>query len=111
MKTECFNEHWYDEQGRPEGGSSFGPGFAISWQHGPLGRGAERKPPNGAFVENVIAAVISRIEFYQDSEFHCVENAEALNYLKDAAAILDERTKSREAQGVEGTHEHRDAAE
>ena len=110
MKTDCFNEHWVDDKGRPEGGSSFGPGFAISWQHGPLGRGADRILPNGAFVENVIAAVIDRIEHYQRSEFECEENAIALERLKEAAGALHDRTVAREEAGVEGTHEHRDAA-
>ena len=29
------SEHWNDANGNPEGGSTFGNGFAISWQHGP----------------------------------------------------------------------------
>jgi len=45
-----FSEHWRDDKGRPAGGVSSGRGFAISWQNGPLGRGNERRDPNGAFV-------------------------------------------------------------
>lgn len=104
MKQGISQVHFHDDQGRPDGGHSFGVGFAIAWQRGPLGRGAERKPPNGAFVEDVIDAVIGRIEFYQASEFACAENAEALEALKAAAAWLDSRTKAREARAVEGTH-------
>lgn len=105
MKNGFFSEHWVDAQGRPAGGVSTGTGFTISWQNGPLGRGAERKMPNGAFVEDVLAAVIERIEFYQTSEFACQENADALALLRGAAQRLDDRTTSRERRGVEGTHE------
>lgn len=98
-------EHWTDEQGRPAGGSSYGGGFAISWQNGPLRAGGIERAPNGAFVEDVIAAVIGRIEFYQSSGFACQENADALDALYVAAKRLDDRTKSRETRGVEGTHQ------
>lgn len=100
-----FAQHWSDDKGRPAGGVSSGRGFTISWQNGPLGRGNERKEPNGAFVEDVLQAVIQRIVFYQDSEFACEENADALAYLRLAAKRLDDRTKDRDARAVEGTHE------
>ena len=97
-------EHWNDADGNPAGGSTFGNGFAISWQNGPLGRGAERRAPNGAFVEDLIQAVIGRIEFYQRSRFKCQENENALASLHRAAWELDQRTKTREVRAVEGTH-------
>ena len=56
MRQGHFEEHWSDKDGNPAGGVSSGRGFAISWQNGPLGRGVERREPNGAFVEDVIAA-------------------------------------------------------
>lgn len=104
MKNGYFQEHWSDES-NPAGGTSSGRGFTISWQNGPLGRGNERKEPNGAFVEDVLDAVIERIEFYQASKFRCIENAAALELLRAAAGRLDDRTKGRERRGVEGTHE------
>lgn len=104
MKQGHFEQHWVDEQGRPAGGVSSGRGFTVSWQNGPLGSGADRKEPNGAFVEDVIAAVIGRIEFYQASEFRSQYNATALDSLRAAAASLDARTKDRESRQVEGTH-------
>ena len=104
MLIEPKGENWSDDQGRPAGGSAYGPGFAISWQNGPLGRGPDRREPNGAFVESVIKAVANRIEFYEESEFACDENAAALAHLRQALAILNERTARRETQGVEGTH-------
>ena len=102
-----FEEHWSDESGTPTGGVSSGRGFTISWQNGGLAsgvEGTERKEPNGAFVEDVIQAVIGRIRYYQQSRFNCMENAIALTALEKAAEALDERTKEREDRGVEGTH-------
>jgi hypothetical protein len=94
-----------DDQGRPAGGYVRGTGIDIDWQSGPLMVDGERQEPNGAFVEDVIHGVIERIEYYQASEFHCVENAVALGHLKAAAEVLAERTRGRERRGVEGTHQ------
>lgn len=99
-----FSAHWNDAEGRPAGGASSGRGFAISWQNGPLGRGDERREPNGAFVEDVLAACLDRLEVYQASEFACDENADAIAYVRDALARLEARTARRIAAGVEGTH-------
>lgn len=107
MAKQGFKDaHWDDENGNPAGGSSFGSGFAISWQNGPLGKegSPERTGPNGAFVEDVIDAVIARIEYYQFSKFNCEENARALLHLQKAAEALDSRTKRRKDEGTEGTH-------
>lgn len=110
MRSEVAHNNVADEQGRPAGGETHGRGFAIHWQNGPLqvaatpDAPAHRREPNGAFVEDVIEAAIGRIEFYQASPFHCVENAVALGHLKAAAEVLAERTRGREARGVEGTH-------
>ena len=77
MRTAINEEHWLDGNQNPAGGTTFGPGFSIGWQNGPLGRNVTRKPQNGAFVEDIIQAVIGRIQFYQDSKFNCADNAEA----------------------------------
>ena len=104
MKSGITSEHWDDANGNPCGGNTFGNGFAIGWQHGPLGRGAERKEPNGAFVEDVIAAAIDRLEYYQRGKFASDFNREALGHLREAAGILHARTSDREKRSVEGTH-------
>jgi len=93
-----------DENGAPAGGSVKGVGLTIEWQNGPLGRGEDRIDSNGAFVEDVIAAVVQRIEYYQKSKFRCTENVEALVALKMSLECLDRRTKAREEREVEGTH-------
>jgi hypothetical protein len=74
-------------------------------QNGPLGRGADRIEPNGAFVEDVLDIVADRIRFYQASKFACRTNALALTKIEEALHWLDSRTKDREARGVEGVHE------
>lgn len=97
-------ENFNDFDGAPSGGSVSGEGLHIRWQDGPLGRGADRREPNGAFVETVIAAVIQRIQHYQNSKFECQPNADALKYLRVALEILAARTQARELAGVEGTN-------
>ena len=101
-----YAQHWVNDQGNPAGGVSTGRGFTISWQNGPLGppHSQDRREPNGAFVEDVIQAVIGRLEHFQESRFNCAENASALQYLSMAAQVLDERTKDRETRQVEGTY-------
>lgn len=98
-------QHAVDENGNPAGGAAVGRGIEISWQNGPLMVDGERREPTGAFVEDVIAAAIGRIEFYQQSKFHCIHNAVALGHLLAAAEVLAERTRDREGRGVEGTHQ------
>lgn len=105
MARENKARHWNDENGNPGGGCTYGIGVSIIWQKGPLGRGAERKEPTGAFVEDVIWAAIDRLEYYQDSPFACDENEKAINHLNAARNRLTERTADREARGVEGTCE------
>lgn len=96
-----------DRDGNPASGIVLGVGLNIEWQNGPLGRGEERKEPNGAFVETVIAAAKQRLEFYQTAtkgKFACKENEVAIKKLEEALASLEKRTLAREKRGVEGTH-------
>lgn len=107
MNQKIIQTHVIDSNGNPAGGTATGVGIAIDWQNGPLGRGTDRKEPNGAFVEGVIAAAIGRIQFYQTAsggKFACRENAIALTHLETALLWLNKRTADREARDVEGTH-------
>jgi hypothetical protein len=98
-------QHRKDEKGNPAGGSVRGVGIELDFQNGPLGlMGAERRGQNGCFVEDLLAAAISRLEFYQSTKFKCDYNADAIMHLREAAKILEARTKERQARGVEGTH-------
>lgn len=105
MKQDMKIENWLDENENPAGGFVSSTGLRIDWQNGPLGRGEDRKEPNGAFVETVIYAVIERIKFYQLGKFNCRENALALTKLEEALHWLESRTQRREIQDVEGTNE------
>ena len=102
-----------DLDGNPAGGDVEGKGFSIDWQNGPLGRGEERQEANGAFVEDVITAVLKRLEFYQKGDdystgppgkFFCRENALAIDRLEECLHWLQARTARRELEGMEGTH-------
>ncbi len=98
-------ENFNDDNGNPAGGYASSVGLIIQWQEGPLGRGDDRQEPNGAFVETVIRAALQRLEYYQDSGFACDENAEAASNLRVALECLSDRTRRREEEDVEGTHE------
>ncbi len=104
MRNGIKSEHWNDENENPAGGSTFGNGFAISWQNGPLGRGKTRKKPNGAFVEDVIEAALDRLRYYQKGRFACHHNEFAIYHLEWALTELMTRTAERKIRGVEGTH-------
>lgn len=99
------SNHYSDAEGNPAGGTTYGPGFTIAWQNGPLGRGENRIKPNGAFVETIINAAKDRIEMYQNSGFACPENDAALKCLEEAVGHLNARTSRRDSEGVEGTYE------
>jgi hypothetical protein len=105
MKQVITCENNVDANGNPAGGAVSGKGILIMWQNGPLGRGTERKEPNGCFVETVIEASIQRIEHYQTTKFESPNNARALEHLREAVRELQTRTNERESRNVEGTLE------
>ena len=105
MRQHIASAHSTDHAGNPAGGTTTGVGINIDWQNGPLGRGADQKEPNGAFVEGVIAAALDRLQFFQTSKFASPLNAGVISCLESALRLLDARTTEREARGVEGTHE------
>lgn len=56
---------------------------------------------DGTTNEEVLKVLINRMEYLQ-AKFPCVENEIAINNLKSALAVLELRTASRVARGVEG---------
>src|SRR5947209_3373331 len=104
MSQKMTSHQFSDRDGNPDGGCTYGPGFAIAWQRGPLGHGANREEPNGAFVETIIEAVISRLRFYQRSKFECEDNGQAIAHLEIALTRLAARYEHRIARRVEGTN-------
>ena len=97
-----INTHLVDKDENPAGGCSYGDGFTISWQSGT--KGINYETINGAFVEDVIEAVVSRLMFYQRSKYACERNREAISHMLQALALLEQRTADRKARGVEGTN-------
>jgi hypothetical protein len=95
-----------DADQNPAGGNTRGVGFTIVWQDGPRGTDTPGilAPANGAFVEDVLAAVADRLEFFQASEYACAENASALSFVLAAMQVLDQRRDRRRAAGIEGHH-------
>lgn len=114
-KQQCpvrgFEQYGYHHRGGfPRGGQSKGTGFQIDWQPGPMGTNPDgsRTGRTGALVEEVLAACWMRIQDYQLSAMHCVDNDDALDELGDAINALLRRREERVAlgiQGVEGTEE------
>lgn len=91
-----------DEDKNPAGGYvKFQDGSEVQVQNGLIKNGK----PNGALVEDFIAAAVARLEFYQKSKFKCRENALALTKLQEAEHWLAHRTRDRTSRDVENTHE------
>lgn len=107
MLQTIIHENHVDGAGNPAGGHARAVGIEVTWQNGPLGRGADRQAPNGAFVETLLVIAKQRLEFYNSTKFRCRENSLAITKLEEAIHWLNHRTADREAQGVEGTHEER----
>ena len=71
----------------------------IKFQCGPIGEVGI----NGACIEDVIDVLTTRLNGFQNGPFKCRENALAITNLEQARLWLLERTRKRQAQGVEGT--------
>lgn len=72
----------------------------LHFQEGPI----KEAGVNGVMNEDLIAMVICRLQYFQQSEFACRENAMAITKLEEALLWLRKRTMGRENRGVEGTH-------
>ena len=71
----------------------------IKFQEGPI----KEVGNNGCQIEDVIDVLVTRLEGFQKESFRCGENALAITKLEEAKLSLLERTRKRQAQGVEGT--------
>lgn len=97
-----FNHNWTNtEDGTHDGGQSFGPGFCISWQRGPLNENGR----NGAFVIDVLEACLHQLKYFQNSKFACPENEKAISHINQALSELEIRLERRKREGVLGTSE------
>jgi hypothetical protein len=103
--AEVATEGFVDALGNPTGGTTVGPMFGLSWQHGPLTVPSDL---NGAAVEDVLAACVHRLSFFQTAaqgKFACRENALALTKIEEALLWLGKRREDRKRRGVLGKHE------
>lgn len=71
----------------------------IHFQEGPI----KENGVNGVSNEDLILMVVNRLESFQESEYVCEENAEAITHLMEAIESLRARTNKRIAEGIEGT--------
>lgn len=71
----------------------------LFFQNGPV----KENGVNGITNEALLAILIDRLEGFQQGPFECVENANALVYLRAALRWLKWRTLDRRERGVEGT--------
>ncbi len=70
----------------------------IKFQEGPI----QENGVNGAQIEEVIDVLVNRLQGFQKGGFPCRENALAITKLEEARLWLNERTRKRQSQGVEG---------
>lgn len=71
----------------------------IHFQEGPI----KEHGVNGVSNEDLILMVVNRIEDFQNSEYACSENDEAIEYLMKAIESLRSCTNRRISEGTEGT--------
>lgn len=74
------------------------PGMTIKWQEGTV----KERGKNGLQVEEVLQRCVDRLQEL-NAALPCKENALAIDHLRTAIVWLNERTKKREQQGVEGS--------
>lgn len=60
---------------------------------------------NGCFMEDLIFVCIDRLEDFQESNFNCKENENALKHLYEAIFWLNARTKKRQSENKYGTYQ------
>lgn len=72
----------------------------IKFQEGPIGEVGV----NGCQIEDVIDVLVARLNEFQKPPLGCRENALAITKLEEAKMWLEQRTKNRAKQGVEGTY-------
>ena len=74
--------------------------YGIRFQNGPIAEAGV----NGVTHEALLAILIDRLECFQAGKFANDYNATALNHLRSAQGVLQDRTRERMARNVEGTH-------
>lgn len=73
----------------------------VLFQNGPIAEVGV----NGITHEVLLAILEDRLAGFQAGPYACVENEDALTFIRAAQYALQKRTKERMARNVEGTHE------
>lgn len=76
------------------------PHIRIQFQHGVV----PEVDVNGTTIREVIQLLINRLTGFQEGDFACEDNAEAIKDLTRAHEWLDAREEDRKRRGVEGKH-------
>ncbi len=92
------------------GGGVIGVGLAIRWQSGPTrvemfkpdGTPSPSYGRNGAFVDDVLIAARTRLEYHQRTKFACEANEKAIAAIDAALDALAARRRDRIERGVYG---------
>ncbi len=92
--TQWHSHHW-ETEGKPDGGQSYGVGFAICWQRGSL----LEQGRNGAFLIEVLEACLDELK-HKNNQFPCQENEDAIANLTDCLDSLNKRLERRKQQGT-----------
>ncbi len=75
-------------------------GCVVLFQNGPIAEAGV----NGLTHEVLLAILADRLRGFQAGPYACPENAQALQHINAAQAVLQARTSARMERGVEGTH-------
>jgi hypothetical protein len=86
---------------RPNGYKARFSRLPIIFQNGPIGDVGV----NGVTHEALLAILIDRLSAFQTGPYACQQNELALKLLVEAQYWLLDRTRTRMARGVEGTHQ------
>lgn len=57
--------HFLDNNEIPAGGQTFGRGFSIAWQNGPIVVDGTKAEPNGAFVRKLLKPLLIDYNFFK----------------------------------------------
>jgi len=96
--------HYYLVEPLVEPPNPLGSVFAqVKFQKGPIAD----EGVNGCTNEDLLTIVGHRLECFQAGSHPCEENERAIEHVQKALRYLHKRTRERQAQGVEGTGEHR----
>ncbi|MBE5093578.1 hypothetical protein [Bacillus thuringiensis] len=76
----------------------------VKFQEGPI----QDNGVNGAQIEDVIDMLVERLQGLQQGDFPCYENGFAIVKLTEARMWLNDRTRKRQLQGLEGKYVEHD---